>query len=287
MILSPKHSFVVQKIFPSIGRCIYCGATEGLSDEHIIPYSLAGTYVFRDASCPSCRDITSRDELLCARGIFGSLRVAHGFPTRRKGERPKHVEVEVESAGVRTKIEVPADRAPTSPLFAPIFPIAGILVGREPSEEVPGIQYQVIFPFPPDHDERLQRLKKDGPTHIRVRANWGLNPFMCLLAKITHGFAVAGYGADSFLPVLPNYVLDKDRRLAHVIGGTNDPILVPEPGIAGLNSENPVHAWQLGIRSIGDTNYVAVHLQLFRYLHYPVYEVIAGEASDALVRRVL
>jgi hypothetical protein len=280
LALSSKHTFQNDPDFPSIGRCIYCGATEGLSDEHIIPFSLAGNFIFRDASCRRCAAITSRDELLCARGIFGRLRIAHEFPTRRKNERPTHVTVELVSADGSEQVEVPVGSEPTAPLFAPLFPIAGILVGREPSIEIPGIQYQVILPFPPDHDARLQGLKREGATQVRVTGNWGLNPFMCLLAKIGHGFAVAGYGADSFTPILPGYVLDKDRRLSHVIGGTTDKIQLPE-------GANPIHAWQLGIRSINQKHYVAVHLHLFRYLGYPVYEVIAGEAHEELVHRVL
>jgi hypothetical protein len=287
VVISSKHTFATTKFFAGIGRCIYCGSTEGLSDEHIIPYSLAGDFVFRDASCGRCRDITSRDELHCARGIFGALRIAHEFPTRRKNERPTHVTIEVESGENLEKVEVPVEGAPTSPLFAPIFPIAGILVGREPNTEIPGIQYQVILPFPADHQERLQRLKRERATKVLVRGNWGLNPFMCLLAKAAHGFAVAGYGPDSFAPLLPDYVLDKDRRLSHVIGGTSDAIVLPDFKNTEAKETSPIHAWQLGIRSIADMHYVAVHLQLFRYLGYPVYEVIAGVASQDLVRRVL
>jgi len=288
MAIGRKHKFAVDKIFPSIGRCIYCGSKEQLSDEHVIPYSLAGDYVFKDASCSECAKVTSREELWAARGVFGALRQAHGFPKRKRKNRKESggVKVVVTTAGVSREIIVPADQAPTSPLFAPIFPPAGILVGRAPTLEIPGISYRVVLPHPPDHEERLKRFKGDGPTTVSVSGNWGLNNFMCLLAKIGHGFAVAGYGPDSFVPLLPDYILDRDRRLAHVIGGTSEEIAATPPG-SGLNSEHAAHAWSLGIRSIGGNHYVAVHIQLFRYLGYPVYEVIAGIASEELLTRVL
>ena len=42
-----------------IGRCIYCGTTEGkLSEEHITPYGLGGLLVLQEASCERCARIT-------------------------------------------------------------------------------------------------------------------------------------------------------------------------------------------------------------------------------------
>jgi HNH endonuclease len=43
--------------FTSKGACIYCGTTGvKLTDEHIVPYSLGGSHVLRDASCLQCAD---------------------------------------------------------------------------------------------------------------------------------------------------------------------------------------------------------------------------------------
>ncbi len=289
MPIGPKHKFAARKTFDSIGRCIYCGSSEGLSDEHIIPYSLGGDYVFKRSSCPACAKITSREELWAARGIFGNLREAHKYPSRKRKGKSKSVGVKVTITidENSTEIIVPHEQAPTTPLFAPIFPSAGILVGRPPTLEIPGISYLVILPHPADHDERLKRFKrKDEATIISITGNWGLNNFMCLLAKVGHGFAVAGYGADSFNPLLPNYILDRDRCLGHVIGGTSEIIATPSPE-TDLNLQSSVHAWCLGIRSVNGKHYVSVQIHLFRYLGYPVYEVIAGEATAQLIANVL
>jgi 5-methylcytosine-specific restriction endonuclease McrA len=43
--------------FPGYGRCIYCGSTGPLKDEHIIPLSLGGKAVIEAASCGDCEAI--------------------------------------------------------------------------------------------------------------------------------------------------------------------------------------------------------------------------------------
>src|SRR3712207_705268 len=43
----------------SVGCCIYCGATNELTDEHVIPLALAGNIIVPDASCRACAAITS------------------------------------------------------------------------------------------------------------------------------------------------------------------------------------------------------------------------------------
>src|ERR1700730_13080935 len=43
-----------------IGKCIYCGeANGGLTDEHITPLALNGDKILIEASCETCRNITS------------------------------------------------------------------------------------------------------------------------------------------------------------------------------------------------------------------------------------
>ena len=134
-------------------------------------------------------------------------------------------------------------------------------------------------------EERLRRLKGDGPTKVHLRVPYGLNPFMCMLAKIGHGFATAAHDGE-FVPLLPDYILDRDRRLSHTIGSATEIIKDPPSGTFDP-SVNAIHAWSVGIRSINGRHYVVVLVQLFRYLDAPVYEVVAGEASASLVTRVL
>ena len=62
--------------FPAVGHCIYCPRTDGLSDEHIIPYGLNGRWILPQASCPSCRDKTSAIETAILRESLLPFRTA-------------------------------------------------------------------------------------------------------------------------------------------------------------------------------------------------------------------
>ena len=66
--------------YPPVGRCIYCGATDELTDEHIIPFSLGGVLILDKASCngtKGCNKKTHKFEGVVARQIFGKFRAKH------------------------------------------------------------------------------------------------------------------------------------------------------------------------------------------------------------------
>src|SRR5665213_1960681 len=85
--------------FPPVGACIYCGATEGLTKEHIIPLGLGGQFVLPAASCPACSKITSDFERKVLRGFMLDGRIVDNFPTRRPKERPATLLVDVQRKG--------------------------------------------------------------------------------------------------------------------------------------------------------------------------------------------
>jgi hypothetical protein len=75
--------------FPGYGRCIYCGSTGPLKDEHIIPFSLGGKAVIEAASCGDCEKVTSYLDGYLARQIFHEYRAHAGMKSRRpKGAHP-------------------------------------------------------------------------------------------------------------------------------------------------------------------------------------------------------
>ncbi len=41
-------------IYQEVGSCIYCGSTDNLSNEHIIPYGLGGNLELPKSSCSRC-----------------------------------------------------------------------------------------------------------------------------------------------------------------------------------------------------------------------------------------
>jgi hypothetical protein len=81
-------------------QCIYCGRTdEPLTKEHIIPFSLGGTLVLRQASCIVHSKLTSKLEKVVSQQMYGIYRDVENVPTRHK-ERKKF--------RVNGKIDIPA-----------------------------------------------------------------------------------------------------------------------------------------------------------------------------------
>lgn len=64
-----------------IGRCVYCGSTESLTDEHIVPHGLKGPWQLLKGSCQACNQITSAFEKRVLREQFILPRAVLGLPT--------------------------------------------------------------------------------------------------------------------------------------------------------------------------------------------------------------
>lgn len=122
--------------YPSVGQCIYCGATKNkLSDEHVIPIALNGGMLLPKASCEQCARITHKYEHSVARRIFGHFRIRHGVQSRRPERRPTHVTVgPLHPDGRRGKVRVPVEEHPTM-LFVYKFDQPTILRGLPPEVE--------------------------------------------------------------------------------------------------------------------------------------------------------
>src|ERR1035437_15156 len=69
-------------------KCIYCGSTTNLTDEHIFPYGLGGGDVLPKASCKKCAEITGGFEQDVLRGLWWLTRAILNFPSRRPKEMP-------------------------------------------------------------------------------------------------------------------------------------------------------------------------------------------------------
>lgn len=65
--------------------CIYCGSTDQLSSEHIVPYAWGGTVQVHNGSCETCRLVTSAFENYALNdGAMAYVRKAIGLPSRSK-----------------------------------------------------------------------------------------------------------------------------------------------------------------------------------------------------------
>jgi len=76
----------------TVNFCVYCSSKDELSDEHIIPFALSGSYILVNGSCEDCRKITNSFEQPLLRGLFYDYRAYSGLKSRTKlkGFEPIH-----------------------------------------------------------------------------------------------------------------------------------------------------------------------------------------------------
>lgn len=213
--------------------CIYCGSTDDLSDEHVVPLALGGKIILPKSTCQKCAQITSRFEGAVLRGFMMNARIVGGFPTRRPKARPKKLPLDVTRNGEESTIELGIGDYPAL-LHLPLLLPPGTLVGRAPGTGVSICGSETI-----SFGKNPQDLARgEGLSGMQSKVNWDITAFARLLAKIGYGFVVANSGPIPLheVPVLPlilgtaddasfwlgsaNYRLDvEDSRPLHAMGG--------------------------------------------------------------------
>lgn len=264
-------------VYGPVGRCIYCGSDgngAALSDEHIIPLSLGGGDILREASCSKCATITSRLERYCGRELFWELRLCEGFPSRRMKERPKTLPLAINFGERIEQLETPIANFPGTVAFI-IWPPPGILFSEIPSEMF-GASRVVSWTL----KSRLNKTKApSGAKSARIEdiAIDG-RTFARAIAKIAHCHAVSELGLNSFRPFLPEVILGTDPRLSYMIGA--EPELLPPA---------PYRGHYLGWREcfVRGRKLIVVRLRLFPHIGAqggsdvgpPVYLAVVGEKT--------
>lgn len=174
-------------LFPEVGRCIYCGSTQALSDEHLIPYGLSGEHVLRKASCADCARETCRFEQLVLRGPMRAARLHRRLKSRTKHSEASSTQrmVLVGDSG-ESSVDLPLADYPIL-LHFPIFTPAGYFTGEaSPGIRMEGIHTILFGPRPEDV------AKAHGVRQIRFPATKEQpTAFARMLAKIAYGYAVA------------------------------------------------------------------------------------------------
>jgi hypothetical protein len=158
-----------------VGRCIYCGATGTLYEEHIIAYAFGGNLTLKAASCADCGAKTGAMEQHLCDTIFQSVRVHRGFPSR--GKRPLVTELYVTKNGQPDKI--PASDHPglllLPKLDPPWFP------KRHP--HAVSIRGHLAYTTGSDAKGKLAAFSEG----TNLRARFKPDRFSRVLAKIAHG----------------------------------------------------------------------------------------------------
>ena len=268
MYIGPSPGQTTTFRFPPINKCIYCGATgRGLTDEHIIPYALAGVLVLPAASCVACQKIIHKYETTCCRNIMGDFRIRYGFPTRRKSERPRHIDI-VNRRG--EKIRVSRSEFP-APLFMYRFGEANILQGLPPDSE----RFEWIPHISADSKELDAFIKKYDwePAHvIKLQPV----PFARMLAKIGYSYAIAILVLDAFTPLALDAILCRTEKVAYIVGGQTEvsPAVRDGKHLLGISYIGNAQKPSPGARAL-----VCTHIRLMSAAQTPTYCVVVGEVD--------
>jgi len=257
---------------PIVGRCIYCGSTTQLSDEHVLPYGLGGKLVLKRASCRSCAKVTAALEQRLLRGHWWPYRQILGIKTR-SASYPKYRPVSLISAtGEKRPAKVLSEDYPIV-LFLDFDP-PSILSG----ETGPGAPFAKAM-FLKQVGMAPSRVLDEGVMRslmpwekIEYPTDFESSDLLRFVAKVAHGYAIHEHG----LSVCANYYLPQvvlgtgDGSLTHV-GGCSSEILKPKLPSTELH----------GLLDRKQNGRLIVNLQLFRDAGDlpPIYEAVVGEIA--------
>lgn len=259
-----------KKVFSPVGRCIYCGSTENLTLEHVIPFGLGGKIELPESSCLACAKITSSFEHTCLRTMYGPLRLLYELPSRRKKKRPSALPLKImrTASDDWSYTQVEQQKYPFLILF-PYF-TAPLALAKEPLPEnrgaatnrfwIRGASPAYVF------NELLESLTQElGVYSIMPEAKAHVAEFCQMLAKIAYSYAVGELGYRAFKPymlpgILKGELADSDSY------------------IGSLEKDEPPSE-SLHELSIGETmrsNQIIVRVRLLAKLGTPTYFVVVG-----------
>lgn len=244
-----------------IGYCIYCGSTEALTREHIVPFGLSGEAVLPKASCRKCARITGRFEEDVLRGPMRTVRILKRLRSRTKHTgAPQTARLTVLRGEIEEEVELPLDQYPVMlhfPVLAPLAPFEQRVKGLT----VTGVHAVLFGPRPEDVLRTF-----DGVTGIRFSSPDDWTPFARLIAKIAYATAAAS-GALARLDG-PAYVLrgilEDPDDLGRWIGTPDGPICKYPGSLHRIDLAEHPEGWLLA------------RVQLFSDGETPAYDVLLG-----------
>ena len=242
--------------YPPVGKCIYCGSTDRLGDEHIIASGLEGAWVLPQASCRRCEGSTSAIEGACLRGILHGARMHLNLGKRRKKAKPSRLWATVKQNGSDLSHSFPVADYPAL-LMLPILSTPAILDVEGATGGIIGMWMRNLnMKWPQLHQKNITNLYMDLDSYR----------FAQMLAKIAHAHAVAVLGLDGFSPLLLDLIKKPPSVPFHLVGGTR--LLMP--------SVNQLHTLERSNVVRNNTRYLIVSIRLFARFGGPHYQVVTG-----------
>jgi hypothetical protein len=255
--------------YPEMGLCIYCGATERLDDEHIIPFGLGGNAVLPKASCRGCAEVTSKFERTVLRGPLRPIRVALGIQSRRKHRgAPTILPLRVRRGGEWATLQLPF---PEYPLVLDFFVFG--TPGYADTSYTGGLRVRgsQTFSFGLRPEVVKARL---GAEQISAPRQYAPTDFAKMTAKVGYAMAVA-IGAvvpSRGRPDVVRSILGQVDQIGRWVGTIADPRVIK----SDLLHEVTVHREE-------QKDFLFARVQYLTAVGSPIYGVILGGLGEAFV----
>jgi len=249
--------------YPSKGACIYCGATGvQLMDEHIVPYSLGGTHVLREASCARCEKMTSKFERRVARDLWGDARTSFDQPTRRKRQRKTHIEMPNPNSRDRKQL-IPAAEYPGGFVFYKMGQ-CGFLRGLPETTDISGSWLLVMV----DDEARRNSFFEKYGHHPALTFRHVPDAFGRLLAKIAYCQVLTALDPLDFRAFILPCVKGEAKNISYFVGSKDG---LPEAGYG--------YRLTTFFGEYADRLILMVEVRLYANTHAPTYEIVVGDVS--------
>ena len=265
----------------TIGKCIYCGSTDHLTTEHVIPYGLNGVLQLYKASCGDCAKITSALEHHIVREVYGPARHLLDMRTyrnKRRGQKTSYPML-LEKNGEEVFQNIPIDDY-VAMLIAPLYGYPECVAERNRAQ---GVMLPTGFisvgakVFQKINAKDVELLKQEhGASKISSQINFDCIDFARFLAKIAHGYIVAAYGLES---ITESYVVDS------ILGRSQDVLrwVGCEVGIKRLPQRQGVKAIFHNVGFDVLNGEFVFWIRLFdNFANAPEYIAIVGRATETL-----
>ena len=254
----------------SVNECVYCGARENLSDEHIIPLGLGGKLTLRKASCKACAVATGKLEQSLLRGHWWSARQYHGIVSGRHKETVPDLKVKLHDAdGSFRTATIPLREQTLTLIFE--FPTPTIINGKTSYDEpyASSVDAKALGPTPKSVTIDGKRHLVSSTEKIEFPVNFDAGKLARFLAKVAHSYAISRRGLGACHEYfLPEFILGRTVGLLTYVGGKSSSIVGPFLPGGGMH--------RMMDRKQGE--FLSVYIQLFidGGDAPPIYEVIVG-----------
>jgi hypothetical protein len=249
----------------SFGKCIFCGSTENLTDEHIVPEALTGIgeMIIAYGSCVRCNNYANEtyeqpalmNDFLPVRSLLQLKRKRRGKKGRPRQFPKTSFTATPDNSHNEFTEDLPLHAHPKVWTFA-VPPVAGLLAGvdRSAGSEIKFRSGILYFGF-----------RSGNPEKLSIVHNHIVGMPERVTAKMAYCWAVAMRGLDAFdTSDLLDLLLGRREDVFNFVGWPVTAEPLPFQGLHGFH-----------FRKRGDFTTVLVHL--FASFGGPAFEVVIGK----------